>query len=139
MMRKRSLPIKENTGEKKWSIDITHYLRTLKLKPGALKRSTAFSQIQPGLKAIYQKYYRGKEKHFIELLELAADHNLVSVEQAITLLEKVNPTGVNTEKIRTILERKDDTSSKIIPPSDIEIQSQRIVNLYTDMLNEVSA
>ena len=130
---------KRKYERKKWSIDITHYLRTLKLKPGALKRSTAFSQIQPRLKAIYQKYYRGKEKHFIELLELAADHNLVSVEQAITLLEKVNPTGVNTEKIRTILERKDDTSSKIIPPSDIEIQSQRIVNLYTDMLNEVSA
>jgi len=121
-------------GRKKWSIDITHYLRTLKLKPGALKRSSAFSQIQPRLKAIYQKYYQGKEKHFIELLELVADHNLVSVERAITLLEKVNPTGINTEKIRTIVERKDDTSNKIIHPSDIEIQSQRIVNLYKDIV-----
>ena len=83
--------------------------------------------------------YQGKEKSFIELLELTADHKLVSVEQAITLLEKVNPTGINTEKIRTIIERKDDTSSKIIYPSDIEIQAQRIVHLYQDMLNEVSA
>lgn len=130
---------KRKYGRKKWSVDIAHYLRTLKLKPGALVRSTAFSQIQPGLKAIYQKYYQGKEKSFIELLELAADHNLVSVEQAITLLEKINPTGVNTEKIRMIVERKDDTSKKIIHPSDIEIQAQRIVNLYQDMLNEVSA
>jgi len=126
-------------GRKKWSIDIAHYFRTLKLKPGALKRSTAFFQLQPRLKAIYQKYYRGKEKYFIELLELTATHNLLAVEQAITLLEKVNPTGVNTEKIRMIVERKDDTSSKIIYPSDIEIQAQRIVNLYQDMLNEVSA
>ena len=102
-------------------------------------RSTAFSQIQPGLKVIYQKYYQGKEKSFIELLQLTADHNLLSVEQAIALLEKVNPKGVSTEKIRAIVERKDDTSSKIIHPSDIEIQSQRIVNLYQDMLNEVSA
>lgn len=130
---------KRRYGKNQWSIDITHYLRTLKLKPGALKRSTAFSQIQPRLKTIYQKYYRGKEKSFIELLELTADHKLVSVEQAITLLEKVNPTGVNTEKIRMIVERKDDTSSKIIYPSDIEIQAQRIVHLYQDMLNEVSA
>ena len=130
---------KRKYGRKKWSIDITHYLRTLKAKPGALKRSTAFSQIQPRLKTIYQKYYQGKEKRFIELLELTAEHNLVAVEQAITLLEKVNPTGVNTEKIRMIVERKDDTSSKIIYPSDIEIQAQRIVNLYQDMLNEVSA
>ena len=104
-----------------------------------MKRSTAFSQIQPRLKAIYQKYYQGKEKYFIELLELTAEHNLLSVEQAITLLEKVNPTGVNTEKIRTIVERKEDISKKIIYPSDIEIQAQRIVNLYADMLNEVSA
>jgi hypothetical protein len=126
-------------GNNKWSIDITHYLRTLKLKPGALKRSTAFGQLQPKLKDIYQKYYRGKEKHFIELLELVAEHNLLAVEQAITLLEKANPTGISTEKIRTIVERKDDTSKKIIYPSDIEIQAQRIVNLYADMLNEVSA
>jgi len=130
---------KRKYGRKKWSIDITHYLRTLKAKPGALKRSTAFGQLQPRLKAIYQKYYQGKEKHFIELLELTAEHNLVAVEQAITLLEKVNPTGVNTEKIRMIVERKDDTSNKIIYPSDIEIQAQIIVNLYQDMLNEVSA
>lgn len=130
---------KRKYGRKKWSIDITHYLRTLKAKPGALKRSTAFGQLQPRLKAIYQKYYQGKEKHFIELLELTAEHNLLAVEQAITLLEKVNPTGVNTEKIRMIVERKDDTSNKIIYPSDIEIQAQIIVNLYQDMLNEVSA
>lgn len=130
---------KRRYGRKKWSISITHYLRTLKLKPGALKRSTAFSQIKPRLKVIYQKYYQGKEKSFIELLELTADHNLLSVEQAITLLEEINPTGVNTEKIRTIVERKDDTSNKIIHPSDIEIQAQRIVNLYQDMLNEASA
>ncbi|OFW54401.1 MAG: hypothetical protein A2163_02195 [Actinobacteria bacterium RBG_13_35_12] len=130
---------KRKYGRKKWSIDITRYLRTLKAKPGALKRSTALGQLQPRLKAIYQKYYQGKEKHFIELLELTAEHNLVAVEQTITLLEKVNPTGVETEKIRMIVERKDDTSNKIIYPSDIEIQAQRIVNLYQDMLNEVSA
>jgi len=130
---------KRRYGRKEWSININHYLKTLKLKPGALKRSTAFAQIKPGLRDIYQRYYQGKEKHFIELLQLTAEYNLVSVKQAIALLEKVNPKGVSTEKIRTILERKDDTSNKIIHPSDIEVQSQRIVNLYQDMLNEVSA
>jgi len=128
---------KRRYGRKKWSVDITHYLRTLILKPGALKRSTAFSQIKPGLKVIYQKYYQGKEKHFIELLQLIAIHGLISVKQAIILLEKVNPSGVNTEKIRTILERKDDAG--VIHPSDIETQAKRIVNFYQDMLNEVSA
>lgn len=128
---------KRRYGRKEWSIDINHYLKTLKLKPGALVRSTAFAQIKPRLKTIYQRYYQGKEKHFIELLQLTADHNLVAVEQAITVLEKINPSGVSTEKIRTILERRDDSGNKIIH-SDIEIQARRIVNLYQDMLNEVS-
>ena len=130
---------KRRYGRKEWSININHYLKTLKLKPGALARSTAFAQIKPRLKAIYQKYYQGKEKHFIELLELTAIHNLESVEQAITVLEKINPFGVSTEKIRTILETKNNTSKKIIYPSDIETHAKKIVNLYQDMLNEVSA
>jgi len=46
---------------------------------------------------------------------------------------------VNTEKIRTILERRDDPPQRIIPPSEIETQAKRIVNLYQDLLNEVSA
>jgi len=53
-------------------------------------------------------------------------------------LEKVNLSGVSTEKIRTILKRKDDASKKIIYPSNIEVQSKKIINLYADMLNEVS-
>ena len=40
---------------------------------------------------------------------------------------------------QTILERKDDAGSKIIHSSDIGTQAKRIVNLYQDMLNEVSA
>ena len=71
---------KRRYGKNQWSVGINHYLNTLKLKPGALKRSTAFSQIKPGLKVIYQKYYRGKEKHFIELLQLVAIHGLTAVK-----------------------------------------------------------
>jgi len=130
---------KRRYGKNQWVIDISHYLNTLKLKPGALKRSTAFSQIKPGLKTIYQKYYRSKEKHFIELLELIAVYNLVAVKQAITLLEKINPSGISTEKIRNILERKDDISKTIIHPSDIEMQAKRSLHLYTHLLQEVSA
>ena len=138
MMKKRSLLMKEDTEGKSGLLILIITYKTLKLKPGALARSTAFAQIKPGLKAIYQKYYQGQEKSFIELLELTAEHNLVAVEQAITVLEKINPSGVSTEKIRTILERKDDTSKTISHPSDIETQAKKIVNLYANLLKEVS-
>ncbi len=125
-------------GAQQWSIDINHYLMTLKLKPGALKRSTAFSQLKPRLKGIYQKYYQGQEKSFIGLLELIAASNLYRVEQAIAVLEKINPTGISTEKIKTIVERNYSTPKNITHLSDTEANSKKIVDIYAKILNEVS-
>lgn len=125
-------------GAQEWSIDIAHYLKTLKLKPGALKRSSALAQLKPKLKDIYQKYYKGKEKSFIELLELIAAHNLLVVEQAITLLKKINPSGISTEKIKTIVERNNSTPKKVTHLSDIEANSKKIIDIYAELLKEVS-
>ena len=125
-------------GAQEWSIDIAHYLKTLKLKPGALKRSSALAQLKPKLKDIYQKYYQGKEKSFIELLELIAAHNLLAVEQAITLLKKINPSGISTEKIRTIVERNNSTPKNITHLSDTEANSKKIIDIYAEILREVS-
>jgi transposase len=121
-----------------WSIDINHYLVTLKLKPGALKRSTAFAQLKPRLKGIYQKYYQGQEKSFIGLLELIATNNLYRVEQAIAVLEKINPSGISTEKIKTIVERNYSTPKNITHLSDTEANSKKIVDIYAEILKEVS-
>jgi len=104
-------------GRGHWSLDINHYLRTLKLKPGAVKRSTAFTQIKPDLKAIYRQYYEGKERQFLDLLELVATHSLSAVCETIALLEKI-PTMVTTEKIKLILEKKDEPVP-ILAPSAI--------------------
>ena len=125
-------------GAQEWSIDINHYLMTLKVKPGALKRSSALAQLKPKLKDIYQKYYQGKEKSFIELLELIAAHNRLAVEQAIALLEKINPSGISTEKIRTIVERNNSTPKNITHLSDTEANSKKIVDIYAEILKEVS-
>ena len=125
-------------GAQEWSIDINHYLVTLKVKPGALKRSSALAQLKPRLKGIYQKYYKGQEKSFIELLELIAASSLYRVEQAIALLEKINPTGISTEKIKTIVERNNSTPKNITHLSDTEANSKKIVDIYAEILKEVS-
>ncbi|MDR3259286.1 MAG: hypothetical protein LBT51_06675 [Fusobacteriaceae bacterium] len=41
-----------------WIINIYHYLRTLKMKSGALSRSTALLQVDTMIKNIYNSYYR---------------------------------------------------------------------------------
>ncbi len=45
-------------GRDHWQLDISHYLKTLHLKPGALRRSNALAQMKPELKMIYHKYYQ---------------------------------------------------------------------------------
>ena len=50
-------------------IRLEHYCSTLRKKPGALASSTAFQQADPWLQEIYQQYFRGKERHFVELVQ----------------------------------------------------------------------
>ncbi len=122
-------------GRDHWSLDINHYLKTLKLKPGALKRSSAFSQIKPELKAIYHKYYQGQEKQFLQLLELIATHSLPKVSETIAMLEKI-PTTVTTEKIRLILEKKDEPVP-MLAPSAITRQAKETVCHYSELLGGI--
>jgi transposase len=124
-------------GRDHWKLDINHYLKTLKFKPGALGRSSAFSQIKPELKAIYHKYYQGQEKQFIDLLELVATQSLPKVSQTITMLEKI-PTKVTTEKIRLILEKKDEPSP-ILVPSAITRQAKENLSDYSKLLGGIPA
>lgn len=53
-------------GNGRMQIDIYHYLNTLRKKPGAVRNSIALKSI-PRLKAIFDTYYAGQPKKFIEL------------------------------------------------------------------------
>ena len=58
---------KKKDGHLEYIIDIMHYLRTFKSKPGALNNSTALIN-NPDLKPIFDKYYSTQPKIFIGLL-----------------------------------------------------------------------
>ena len=58
---------KKIDGTKKISADIRHYLKTLSMKPGALKNSYALKS-NPILRTIYNKYYIQKPKDFIQII-----------------------------------------------------------------------
>lgn len=55
-------------GSQGFCLDIFHYIKTLKKKPGALKHSHAL-KYNPDLKILYEKYYSDKPRDFLELLE----------------------------------------------------------------------
>ncbi len=133
---------KRCNGKHQWVIDVSHYIKTLKLKPGALKRSVAFSQMKPDLKCIYQKYYKGLEKSFIELMELISTEGITRIKDAIAILYRIDPNGIGTEKIKTIVKRNATTvpdSIRSINISDTEASSKEITSELDEILNGESA
>jgi hypothetical protein len=125
-------------GNHEWSVNINHFIKTLKLKPGALKGSTAFSQIEPRLKNIYDRYFIGIEKSFVELLELSGKIGLDKIEAAISELEKINPGSVSLDKIIVICSRKNINLNdfKAVSSCQIEETSKNLLTLYGQMLSE---
>jgi len=121
-------------GFRKWSIQIAHYARTLKKKPGALAGSLALKQAEPELQKIYHKYYTGKEKEFIELLELVGEKGWAKVQSALEALKRVSPNHLSTEKIISICRRSNDI---FFPKSegDTVTLSKGILKAYNQLLN----
>jgi len=58
---------KKKPGFHEMTVEITHYLDTFLRKPGAIKNSAALRSKEE-LKAVFDKYYTGKERFFIEVI-----------------------------------------------------------------------
>jgi transposase len=125
---------KRNYGFKKWSIQLEHYLRTLKKKPGALAGSVALKQAEPELQKIYRYHYTGKEKEFIHLIELIGEKGWSKVEKALDALKKVSPNDISTEKVKTLCNRSDDITG-IKFKGDTEIRSKDALRAYSRLFN----
>ena len=126
---------KRKYGSRKWSIQLHHYTRTLKKKPGALAGSLALKQAEPELQKIYQDHYTGKEKEFIELLELVGEKGWTRVQSAMEALKKISPAHLSTEKIVSICKRNNDTYPNITG-GDTATLSKGILNAYGRLLNK---
>jgi predicted transcriptional regulator len=117
-----------------WSIDINHFVNTLKKKPGALHSSVGRHQLSPELQETYQEYYTNNPKEFIELLELIKEKDLESVLKAIDELKKIKKELVTTDNIKNIIFKlpRDDESPGT---KDISIQNASLKQIAT--LNEL--
>lgn len=117
-----------------WSVDINHFIHTLKKKPGALHCSVGRHQLSPELQTIYQEYYINNPRDFIELLELIKEKDLISVIDAINELKKIKKELVTNDNIKNIIFKlpSDNTSLKTY---DISIQNASIKQIA--ILNEM--
>jgi transposase len=127
-----------NYGNHTWNIKIEHYINTIKKKPGSLHSSTAVQQMSPTLQTIYHKYYTENPKDFVDLLELISEKSLEKILIAIKDLEKISPTGVNTEKIKMLCSRNEDalTTKNNERNTEIEEKSKLILIEYGNLVKD---
>ena len=119
-----------------WTVDINHFIHTLKKKPGALHSSVGRHQLSPELQEIYHKYYINNPKDFIVLLELIKEKDLESVLKAVKELEKIKKEMVNTDNIRNVV-FKVPTVDKPLEAKDLSIQKASLeqISILNDMFN----
>lgn len=130
---------KKNPGAFQWIIKLEHYLNTLYRKPNALINSCAFKQIDGNIQNIYNSFFIGKEKDFIELLNLIGEVGIESVERSIEVIRKITPTSVTLDKIKFICQRNDEEDyykQYFENDSSIVNNSINLLNNYAELLSE---
>jgi len=94
-------------GTHEWTMDIYHYLKTIKKKPGSLKNSAAMQCLDHRIQNIYNSYYTRKPKEFVVLLEVIKEKSFEDVDKAIKELEKLGSRHVTTENVRNLVNQAD--------------------------------
>ena len=116
-----------------WRIDIYHYLRTLKRKPGALPQSTALLQADTRIQKIYENYYSNDARTFLDVLEIIKEKGLDAVEPAVLRLAVISPRDMNADKVRTLCKEPEEpeTAANEPPGTDhLSIRSQQTLSQY---------
>jgi hypothetical protein len=128
---------RRNWGLHKWEMNIYHYLETFRKKKGAIAQSECLKQAPKQIKQIYDTYYIGKEKEFIELLFYIHLHNNLSrVVQAIDQLNRIHAGYVTTERILFICEQGTSSDVKVTERDEITEQSEQNLKAYGDMFDQ---
>lgn len=119
-----------------WVMDIYHYLETFEKKKGALAQSECLSQAPKEIKNIYQSYYIGNEKDFLELLVYMKEQNrLEKVLEAIAQLEKNHMVQITTEKIIFLAEQSAETRTVLTSQDDVTTQSLDNLSSLAELFN----
>lgn len=126
-------------GRGEYVIDIFHYLKTLKRKPGALSQSTALLQADTRIKNIYETYYTDNAKEFLPVLELIDELGVESVEKSIKRLSEIVINDYSADKIRLIYEHEGNTESPQEKPYGTDRLSEKSRQTLTqyDLLRDL--
>jgi len=76
------------TGTQRYSLDITHYIKTFHRKPGAITNSMVLAQSDELIRDLFNQYYRDDPKQFLSILDLIRDSSPESLSGALAILSR---------------------------------------------------
>jgi transposase/transposase-like protein len=128
------------TGCHEWKLELSHYLETLKKKPGALAGSAALQQASQKIKNIYEAYYTKREKDFVQLLQFIRDDaTLAEVERSIAELCNIHVSHVVTDKIKVLCAKNREMFTPMAQPSqtacEIADWAKEHLRMYDDLFH----
>lgn len=115
-----------------WVVEIQHYLRTFKQKPGALSGSVALAS-NAYLQKLYNAYFINEPREFIELLAYCQKHKITDekLESSISRLFKSGIHQITTQKLTALLGNKQ---------SDFKpVTYNQITKMAQDQLSQITA
>ncbi|MFA5214009.1 MAG: IS21 family transposase [Methanoregula sp.] len=75
-------------GRGAYSLEISHYLKTLRRKPGALPHSKVFHQLHDAIQRVFHQHYLHNPKEFLPILSLVRESSVEGLISAIRVLEE---------------------------------------------------
>lgn len=127
-----------NWGLHQWEMNIYHYLKTFKKKKGVVSQSECLKQAPKQIKNLYNNYYIGNEKEFIELLlYIKENNNFDRVMEAVEELIGIRSEYVTTDRIMFICEQSTDSDGIQGTRDETMDQSEINMRAYADMFNQL--
>lgn len=116
----------------KWVIELEHYLRTFKQKPGALSGSVALAS-NAYLQKLYNAYFINEPREFIDLLAYCQKHKITDekLESSVGRLFKSGVRQITAQKLTALLGNKQ---------SDFKpVNYNQITKMAKDQLSQITA
>jgi transposase len=129
---------KRSFAKHDWIIEITHYLSTFKRKPGALPGSVALAG-NTYLKTLYQEYFYGEPKNFIDLLFYCRNCKVSEekLEDSVQRLLSIGNGELTTEKLRALLGNKDHPANLYVEDKICMMAKQQLTEL-TVLMHQIN-
>jgi transposase len=125
-------------ARKQWILDLSHYYRTLLIKPKALHNSVALKQSSELIRELYHSYFVSTPKEFIELLMYCDNHeySYENLKGVIDVLRGLCPNDVSIDKIKALLGNAGTLTEEIDESQQTVQYSRQQLQEYTKMTGQ---